>query len=219
MDLNLVADSALVVMEQKAPRYNDKICRSCDREGIHLKLTSLFAEAAWDGPVRKKATLEVLSDQIKTSDELVTFYRDWEEIPKEYLKLPLIRLREEIRKNEAENVQEVLEFQFARQTGTDCGLLQAASKGEAQSLEAALESLKEKTLPQDVEQQWCTKALLIATKRMHYGQVQLLVDAKADPEVSLLLAVNQEKKEMVKLLLDLRANIEAKDPEGNTALL
>ena len=209
-------------MEQKAPSYNGKIPRSHDRKGIHLKITSLFSgDEVWNGPIRKEATLEILSDQINPSDELVTFYRDSKEIPKEYLKLPLTKLREEILENEAENVQEVLEFQFARQKGTDCGLLQAASKGEAQSLEAALEDLKKKTLPQDMKtlHQWCTKALLIATKRMHYGQVQLLVEAKADVEVSLLLAVNQEKKEMVKFLLDLRANIEAKDPEGNTALL
>lgn len=205
-------------MEQKAPSYNGKIPRSHDRKGIDLKITNLFSgDEVWNGPIRKRATLEILSNQINPSDELVTFYRDSKEIPKEYLKLSLTKLREKILENEAENVQEVLEFQFARQNGTDCGLLQAASKGEAQSLEAALEILKNKT-PQDVKR-WCTKALLIATKRMHYGQVQLLVEAKADVEASLLLAVNQEKKEIVKFLLDLRANIEAKDPESNTALL
>ena len=37
-----------------------------------MKITDLFAKEVWNGPVNKNATLEVLSDQIIPSDELVT---------------------------------------------------------------------------------------------------------------------------------------------------
>lgn len=236
----------------KPPRYNDKIAKIHDPNGVPLKLvTKLSAIEAWNGPVKGSLTLEALAQNLRCSDEPIDFYyKDTKITPDRFgqtIKVlqkeladsdpqPNQDLEKDRDKNEENNSKEekdekeergpkVLELDFWACGGTDCGLIKNTEKGEIQSMELSLDTMK-RNLPQPQVQEWCTKSLFVASKRGFPKKVQLLLKEGADIKkidklgnTALLVAARKGHKEVVILLIKEGADKEAEDPEGHTPLL
>lgn len=231
-------------MDYKPPRYNDKIAKIHDPNGVVLKLvTKLSAIEAWNGPVKGSLTLEAIAQNLRCSDEPIYFYHKDTKITPDRFGQTIKVLHKELadldpqpnqgdeneEKDEKEETEEtgptVLQLEFYACGGTDCGLIKATEKGEIQSMELSLETMKGH-LPQPQVQEWCTKSLFMASKRGYPEKVQLLLKEGADIKktdkhgnTALLVAARKGHKEVVILLIEEGADKEAEDPEGHTPLL
>lgn len=230
----------------KPQRYNDKIAKIHDPNGVPLKLmTMVFGDEAWNGPVKGSLTLEAIAQNLRCSDEPIDFYYKDTKITLDRFGQTIKVLHKELTdsdpqpnqgpekdrdKDEEKDAKEepgskVLQLGFYAYGGTDCGLIKATEKGEIQSMENSLDTMKSH-LPQPQVQEWCTKSLFVASKRGYSEKVELLLKEGADIKktdklgnTALLVAARKGHKEVVILLIKEGADKEAEDPEGHTPLL
>lgn len=231
----------------KPQRYNDKIAKIHDPNGVLLKLvTKLSAIEAWNGPVKGSLILEAIAQNLRCSDEPIYFYFKDTKITLDRFGQTIKVLHKELTdpdpqpnqgpekdrdKDEEKDAKEepgskVLQLDFLACGGTDCGLIKATEKGEIQSMELSLDTMKKSHLLQPQVQEWCTKSLFVASKRGYSEKVELLLKEGADIKktdkvgnTALHVAARKGHKEVVILLIKEGADKEAEDPEGHTPLL